>query len=96
MARTKLEVYIHEIYGAYGAEFLITFDCWTDVVFRSYLGVTLHFFDQKFRLQTRLIAMEHLQDRETSAYLLEKLGTTLKEWKLEPRLIRRYVRFWLI
>lgn len=65
----------------------MTTDCWTSANNESYMGVTLHFIDKNFALQTILLKCAVFCESHTNANLAAELKTITQEWGLDKNII---------
>ncbi|CAH1958530.1 unnamed protein product [Acanthoscelides obtectus] len=65
----------------------LTTDCWTSSTTESFLAVTAHFLDNKFKLKHRVLGCESFSERHTSANLASAIRNILVEWDLENKVL---------
>ncbi|CAH1110803.1 unnamed protein product [Psylliodes chrysocephalus] len=65
----------------------ITTDAWTSINTVSYIGVTAHFVDEKFNLNSILLECSSSNMRHTAENLAADLQRVCKEWNIENKVI---------
>lgn len=65
----------------------LTTDCWTSVNNESFMGVTIHFLDKDFKMQTMLLECAVFDISHTSINLSEKLKEITDEWGIEKKIM---------
>ena len=51
----------------------------------SYLGVFVHFVNEKFELTSRFLELRYLQQSHTDDYLCEQLRLVTVEWGIQDK-----------
>lgn len=58
----------------------MTTDCWTSCHTESFITLTVHFIDEKWKLRTLNLNTEPFNDRHTSANLHQFLSSKVEKW----------------
>jgi hypothetical protein len=66
-------------------KFSFTLDVWTSMNTKAYLGITIHYVDEKFKINNFLIDFVHLKSNHTGVELGQAFIETLKKFKLENK-----------
>jgi hypothetical protein len=66
--------------------FSATMDVWTSCQNKSYMCVTLHWIDDAWHIQKRIVGLFHLEGRHTGHRLAEAFTEVLLKWFVEKRL----------
>jgi len=62
----------------------------TDIQTRSYIGITIHFFEE-YILNYALLEVYELDEKHTSEYIATKLVEVCKEWNISKQNITAVV-----
>lgn len=65
----------------------LTTDCWTSGNNESFMGVTIHFIDEDFKLQTMLLKCAVFNVSHTSANLSADLNNITEEWGVRQKVV---------
>ena len=65
--------------------FALTTDIWTSRSNQAYTGLTVHYVDQEFNLQSHLLETKEFPESHTGANIAEELETIMDEWKLHKQ-----------
>lgn len=61
-----------------------TSDCWTDdYAHNQYLGITAHFINQEWCMQSHVLQTVHLDGKATGDVINKHFTTVLREWQLQ-------------
>jgi zinc finger BED domain-containing protein 1 (E3 SUMO-protein ligase ZBED1) len=63
----------------------ITCYAWTSPTNCAYLGVTCHFVDENFKLQSKVLSLRNVVEAKTGGFLFDKLKEILNEWRLNAK-----------
>ena len=91
--QTHLEKFRNDLlllYNKYNVRFSITFDGWTASNQNQYLGIIIHYIDNDWIMQSKLIGMEHLEEKHFSTYLLNMLNKCYISYQIENKI------FWYV
>jgi hypothetical protein len=66
--------------------FSATMDVWTSCQNKSYMCVTLHWIDDAWKIQKRIVALFHLEGRHTGHRLAEALTAVFVKWFVEKKI----------
>lgn len=61
----------------------LTTDCWTSANNDSFMGITVHFIDNNFKLCSVLLKCAVFNESHTSANLAEELKSVTQEWGVQ-------------
>ena len=64
-----------------------TTDNWTSVQDYGYIGVTIHYIDENFILQSNTISTEHINGSHSASVLLNTLFDILQRWQIAEKVI---------
>ncbi len=84
---TKFQEELSTLYSKYNTRFSFTFDAWTASNQNEYLGITIHYIDNAWNLNAKLIGMEHLKERHLAKYLLKVLVECFTQYKIEDKIL---------
>lgn len=65
--------------------FCITADCWTNLNNEAFLGLTAHFIDDSFHLQSYTLSLRCLTGSHTGVAISETIVNVLNEWNIKER-----------
>lgn len=65
----------------------LTIDCWTSINNDSFMAVTASFVDEKWQLQTPVLATHNLTERHTADYLANELENIIEEWGIRDTVV---------
>ncbi|KAJ8958368.1 hypothetical protein NQ314_006429 [Rhamnusium bicolor] len=65
----------------------LTTDCWTSGNNDSFIGITIHFVDDDFKLQTMLLKCAVFNKSHISANLSDELNTISEEWGVNRKVV---------
>ena len=65
----------------------ITTDEWTSRATRGYMGVTAHFVDSNFMLQSRLLEIRRITSSTTAENLASELNDVMENWEIRNKVI---------
>lgn len=72
--------------------YCLSTDIWTDRSMRSYMAVTLHYIDDKFKMYDWTLEVESFPGKHTGAAIAAALDVVLARWGLEKSFCVRLVR----
>jgi hypothetical protein len=72
--------------------YCLSTDIWTDRSMRSYMAVTLHYLDDKFKMYNWTLEVESFPGKHTGAAIAAALDAVLARWGLEKSFCVRLVR----
>lgn len=67
------------------SSFAMTTDIWTSRSKLTYTGLTIHYVDHEFKLQSHLLKTKDFPEDHTGANIAEELELMLDEWKLDKQ-----------
>ena len=70
----------------------LTTDCWTSRAVNSYLSITAHFIDDKFKRRLAVLDTFPMCERHTAQNLLSKILSILETWEIDKKKICCFVR----
>ena len=70
----------------------MTTDCWTSRAVDSYLSITAHFIDDKFKRRLAVLDTFPMCERHTAQNLLSKILSILETWEIDKKKISCFVR----
>ena len=82
------------MHSKFKSKFSLTFDCWTADNQKEFMGITIHYINKDWKLISRLIDMELLEEPYTAEYLARVLDYVLKSIGIEDK-IQSYVFIFL-
>ena len=65
----------------------LTSDYWTSTANENYLGLTCHFIDGNFKLNSLVLDVSHSSDRHTSENIAKHIKELSKSWKVDDKLV---------
>ena len=68
-----------------------TTDNWTSVQDYGYIGVTIHFIDDSFTLQSYTIATKHIQGSHCAAILTNTLFEIFQKWQIVEKVFYKFL-----
>jgi hypothetical protein len=68
------------------SRFSATMDMWTSCQNKGYMCVTLHWIDDEWRIQKRIVGFFHVEGRHTGHKLAESFTEVMVNWFVEKRL----------
>ena len=80
--KDKLYAYLKTVKCRFSA----TMDMWTSCQNKGYMCVTLHWIDDEWRIQKRIVGFFHVEGRHTGHKLSESFTETMVKWFVEQRL----------
>ena len=80
--KNKLYAYLKTVKCRFSA----TMDMWTSCQNKGYMCVTLHWIDDEWRIQKRIVGFFHVEGRHTGHKLSESFTETMVKWFVEQRL----------
>ena len=76
---------LHELNTKFGTKFSFTFDAWTASNQDEYMAVTIHYIDKDWKLISRLVGIESIDDTKNAQYLLDIFNHTLRSFDLQDK-----------
>ena len=70
----------------------LTYDLWSSITSDGYMSLTVHYVDQKWTLQKRIVVFHHVPLPHNSPNLSEKLINFLKEWGIDKKKFHHHSR----
>jgi hypothetical protein len=68
------------------SQFSATIDIWTSCQDKSYMCVTIHWIDEEWRMQKRIIGFFHVEGRHTGQKLSQTFSEVMVKWCVEKKL----------
>jgi hypothetical protein len=68
------------------SQFSATIDMWTSCQNKSYMCVTIHWVDEEWRMQKRIIGFFHVEGRHTGQKLSQTFSEVMVKWCVEKKL----------
>lgn len=65
----------------------MTTDCWTSRNNESFMAITIHFIDSKFKLRSVLLGCFEFKEHHIRINLSDKIRNILHEWNLENKIV---------
>jgi hypothetical protein len=84
---TKFKEELSTLYSKYNTRFSFTFDVWTASNQNEYLEITIHYIDNAWNLNAKLIDMKHLKKRHLTKYLLKVLIECFTQYKIKNKIL---------
>ena len=69
-----------------------TTDCWTSRAVDSYMSLTAHYIDEKFKRKLLVLDTMFVSERHTAQNLLSKILAMLEAWEIERKRVTCFVR----
>jgi hypothetical protein len=82
----KSELFYYQ--NKFDTKFNLTVDAWTASNQQDYMGVTIHWIDKKWEMQSKLLDMIDLKENHTGAYLFRVLQEILTNFDIENSIFR--------
>ena len=57
------------------------------LIFNLYKGITIHFVDDQFKLQSYLLSLRELKSQHTSENLLAEIENIFNEWSITEKIV---------
>jgi len=67
------------------SSFAMTMDIWTSLSKQTYIGLTIHYVDHEFKLQSQFLETKEFPEDHTDANIAEELELMLDEWKCDKQ-----------
>jgi hypothetical protein len=67
-------------------KFSATMDMWTSRQNKAYMGITLHWIDDEWHIQKRIVGFFHVEGRHTSKKLALTFSEVMIKWYVEKKL----------
>lgn len=83
----KLKSELLLLYNNYNIKYSITFDAWIANNQKEYLDITIHYINENWILNSRIIDMEILKEKHSASYLLEKIWIVLNEFDIRQKIM---------
>ena len=58
---------------------------WTSIATEGYIGVTGHFIDSSWRMQSLVLATEAMEERHTRVNISDRLAQIASQWKITAK-----------
>jgi hypothetical protein len=84
---------LHYYKNKFGAKFSLTLDIWTTSNQQNYMGITVHFIDKNWVMQSKLLDMVDLKENHTGAYLHTILQKSLSDFEIQNSIFRSVFNF---
>lgn len=78
--------YLMEMFRTYDGRVSITSDCWTSFVGEPFICVTVHWIDDEWFLQKRIICFEAMEENHTGFNIKTRIVNCLKNFQLVDKL----------
>ena len=65
-----------------------TLDIWTDRKERAFMGVTVHFLDENFQMQTHCLGVERMKGSHTGNAIHDKFHCILLAFGIDGKVVR--------
>ncbi len=78
---------LQALYNKYNTQYSLTFDCWTASNQDEYMSITIHYINEQWQLQSKLIEMKNLIEKHLVKYLLNVLKSCLFEYDIEDKIL---------
>ncbi len=75
------------LYNKYNTQYSLTFDSWTASNQDEYMSITIHYINEQWQLQSKLIEVKNLIEKHLAKYLLNVLKTSLSEYDIEDKIL---------
>lgn len=72
----------------YDTKFALTTDAWTATNQQAFMGITIHYINNNWDLESKLLDMIDLKESHSGLYLFKKLNECLEKFEVEKRIIR--------
>ena len=79
----------------YAAQFSITIDAWTASNQDEYLGITIHYLNNEWILNSKLLIMQNIKQRHSAKYLLQIFEESLDIYNIKDKLIRYIILIYI-
>ncbi|CAA0806027.1 Unknown protein [Striga hermonthica] len=87
-----MDIYLEEKEKLYAyfktvrCRFSATMDMWTSCQNKSYMSITIHWIDDDWKIQKRILSLFHVEGRHTGHKLAETFTEVMVSWFVEKRL----------
>ena len=88
IAKATLKLELAYYSEKFDTRFALITDCWTATNQQAYMGITIHYIDKNWQLQSNLLDMVELNSSHSGLYLFQKLTASLIDFNIENRIIR--------
>lgn len=82
----KEKIKLYKALGGLHCRMSFTSDLWTSNQNKSYMALTCHYIDDKWKLKKRIIAFCLIEESHTGAVIAKEIQTRLFEWNLDRKI----------
>jgi hypothetical protein len=77
----------------FDTKYSLTLDVWTASNQQDYMGITVHWINKKWEMESKLLDMIALHENHTGAYLFRVLQETVTDFGIENSIFRSVFHF---
>ncbi len=87
IAKAKLKTDLAYYRDKFDQKFALTLDAWTATNQQPYFGITIHWINKNWQLESKLLNMISLKEKHAGLYFFRLLMENLKDFGIEDKII---------
>ena len=87
-SKKTIKTKLSELFNSYTVHYSVTLDAWTALNKNKYLGVNIHYLNNEWVLNSKLLLVQNIEQNHAAKYLLQIFEECLEIYDIKDKILR--------